>query len=81
MARHQADATEIRHTMLCQNWPTIAQSLSPVTKPYLSEVSLATNSEIERRMEQTVFKSSWLPSELRMADRKLQLPSSGIERI
>jgi hypothetical protein len=52
MARHQADAmTETRHTMLWQNWHTIAQSIGPVTQPHLSEASLATGSEIKRRME------------------------------
>ncbi|KAI8936135.1 hypothetical protein NX059_007632 [Plenodomus lindquistii] len=40
-----------RNTLLWQSWHNVAQSISAVTEPYLSQASLATDSEVEKHMK------------------------------
>jgi len=40
-----------KNTLIWESWHTIAQSMSAVTEPYLSQAGLATDSEIKKQMK------------------------------
>lgn len=40
-----------KNTLIWESWHTVAQSISAVTEPYLSQANLATDSEIKKQMK------------------------------
>jgi hypothetical protein len=40
-----------KNTLIWESWHTIAQSMSAVTEPYLSQAGLATDSEVKKQMK------------------------------